>query len=73
MKFHQVLFFFILTACFSVSCGNNAADVAGNDEARTYDSTTAVVKENTEKLSEQTSRVEESIEKIDKEFNDTIQ
>lgn len=53
------------------SCGDSKTTTEESTEIKTMDSTSKVVKENVQKLEDQTRKVEESLEKLDKEFDTT--
>ena len=50
------------------SCAENKTNTQEQVEIKSMDSTTKVLKENSEKLEDQTKKVEASLEKLDKEF-----
>jgi hypothetical protein len=58
-------------ALSATSCTESEADPKEEAEITTMDSTSKVVKENKEKLEDQTKKVEQSLEKLDNEFPDT--
>lgn len=51
------------------SCAESTTNAEEKIEINTMDSTSKSVKENTDKLEEQTKKVEASIDKTDSEFN----
>ena len=53
------------------SCGDSKTTTEESTEIKTMDSTSKVVRENVQKLEDQTRKVEESLEKLDKEFDTT--
>lgn len=53
-------------ACSESKTTNTREEV----EMKSMDSSAKVIKENNEKLEDQTKKVEESLEKLDKEFNE---
>lgn len=50
------------------SCTDTKTNTQEQAEINTMDSTSALLKENADKLEEQTKKVEESLEKLDTEF-----
>jgi hypothetical protein len=52
----------------TASCAEKKTNTEEEVQIQTMDSTSKVVKENTEKLEDQTKKVEASLEKLDKEF-----
>lgn len=58
-----------ITACLAVSsCTEQKKSTQEEIEIKTMDSTSKSIKENTDKLEDQTKKVEASLEKLDKEF-----
>ena len=55
-------------AVLFTSCSDSKTSSKETQEISTMDSTEKVVKENIDKLEEQTKKVENSLEKLDKEF-----
>ncbi len=50
------------------SCTESKTNTQEQTEINTMDSTSRVLKENADKLEDQTKKVEESLEKLDREF-----
>jgi septal ring factor EnvC (AmiA/AmiB activator) len=64
----------VLAAVFAItSCAEKKTNTQEEIEIRSMDSTSKVIKENTEKLEDQTKKVEASLEKLDKEFENDNQ
>ncbi len=53
----------------TASCGEKKTNTEEEVQIRSMDSSSKVIKENTEKLEDQTKKVEASLEKLDKEFD----
>ena len=60
----------VFAAAFT-GCSENTSSKTEEVEITTMDSTSKAIKENREKLEEQTQKVEASIEKLDNEFDST--
>ncbi len=64
----------VLAAVFTTtSCVEKKTNTKEEMEIKSMDSTSKVIKENTEKLEDQTKKVEASLEKLDKEFENDNQ
>lgn len=62
---------FLLFAIAATGCSENSSSKTEEVEITTMDSTSKAIKENREKLEEQTQKVEASIEKLENEFDST--
>jgi hypothetical protein len=60
-----------IAAMLGSSCNSSTTTTKEEVEIKTMDSTSGAVKENREKLEDQTKKVETSIEKLDNEFDST--
>jgi septal ring factor EnvC (AmiA/AmiB activator) len=64
----------VLAAVLAItSCAEKKTSTQEEIEIKSMDSTSKVIKENTEKLEDQTKKVEASLEKLDKEFENDNQ
>ena len=61
---------FFVAVIIASSCTDTKSSSKEETEINTMDSTSRVLKDNTEKLEAQTKKVEESIEKLDDEFEE---
>lgn len=61
----------VIIAAFAFASCNSGVKETEKVEINTMDSTSKAIKENKEKLDEQTRKVEASLEKLDNEFDST--
>ncbi len=64
---------FLVAVFTTTSCMEKKTNTQEEIEIKSMDSTSKVIKENTEKLEDQTKKVEASLEKLDKEFDNDDQ
>ncbi len=68
MKKSDLLILAILACLAFSSCTEQKKSTQEEIEIKTMDSTSKSIKENTDKLEDQTKKVEASLEELDKEF-----
>jgi len=67
----RILAYGLIAIIAATGCKESSTSKTEEVEIQTMDSTSKAIKENQEKLEEQTKKVEASIEKLDNEFDST--